>query len=209
MLFYIAVGFGLACAVLTFRHLMHLGRHGVAIAITAVFSIAPGYFAWKTHALEVTLAGAVQQVSGVEDANVDCQGFLREFRLDRNLGEVRYGRDGPSSTAGLRDSVCDNLSDWLSSDKDDPTLDEVIAVHVLTHEAMHVSGIMDERGAECQAMQHDARTAMILGATPEQAQALAVRYYRDVYPNMPSGYRTNGCHEDDEYDLTPGDGVWP
>ena len=210
MLFYVAVTAGLTFSVLLFRQLMGLGRHRVSLVCTAALAVVPGWFAWQTRALELKLAEAVQEISGVPSAEVDCQGFLREFRLDNNLGEVRFGRDGTiSTTAGLRDSVCDHIKAWLDSDKEHPSRDQVIAVHVLTHEAIHVSGVIDERATECQAMQADARTARVLGATPEQAQALAERYYRDVYPHMPNGYRSTGCHENGEYDLSPGDGVWP
>jgi hypothetical protein len=105
--------------------------------------------------------------------------------------------------------VCDNLSDYLGSDKESPTLDQVIAVHVLTHEATHVSGNTDERGTECQAMQRDAEMAEILRASRAQALHLAVRYNVEVYPRMPNGYTTPGCVENGEYDLTPDDGFWP
>jgi len=207
---WIAIACGLAFAVLLYRHLMKMAQHTVLLSITGVLAVVPGWFAWRTHQLEERLADAVQEISGVADAEVDCQGFLREFRLDNNLGEVQFGRDGtPSQTAGLRASVCDHLSDWLDSDKSTPSEDQIVAVHVLTHEAMHVAGITDERSAECQAMQSDARMAESLGATPRQAQTLATRYAMQVYPRMPSGYTSPGCSEDGEYDLTPGDGVWP
>ena len=71
-----------------------------------------------------------------------------------------------------------------------PSIDEVIAVHVLTHEAMHMAGIVDEARAECAAVQRDAQTARLLGASPADATLLAGRYWRTVYPLMPDGYRT-------------------
>lgn len=207
---YVAGFFGMVFAVLLARRLMRIGEHTVSLGLTALLALIPGWFAWQTHQLESQLAEAVQIVSGVPDAEVDCQGFLREFRLDNNLGEVRFGRDGvPSKVAGLRGGVCDNLSDWLSSDKLTPSQDQIIAVHVLTHEAIHVSGLTDERGTECQAMQRDAETAQILGATPEQATMLATRYTNEVYPRMPNGYTTPGCVENGEYDGSPDDGYWP
>lgn len=210
MTLYLALFFGLLFGCFAIRHLMEKGRHPVAMAVTAVLTLVPGWFAWQTHQLESRLAEGVRAISGVSDARVDCQGFLREFRLDNNLGEVRYGRGGTTSnTAGLRDSVCDNLGDWLDSDKATPSLDQVIALHVLTHEAIHVSGNTDERGTECQAMQRDAEMAELLGATPAQAQHLAVRYAVEVYPFMPNGYTTPGCAENGAYDLSPGDGFWP
>ena len=176
----------------------------------AVLAAVPGWFVWQTMQLENELSEAVQVISGRPDATVNCQGFLRGFRLDNNLGEVQRSRDGTMSTqADLRDSVCDNISSYLDSDKSNPSLDQVIAVHVLTHEAMHVAGDANERTTECNAMQADKEMAMQLGATAEQAQALATRYAAEVYPRMPNGYKAPECREDGAWDHTPDDGVWP
>jgi hypothetical protein len=62
----------------------------------------------------------------------------------------------------------------------------VVAVHVLTHEAMHLSG----RLGECAAVQRDAHTARLLGAGPADAAAPAGAYWRNIYPLMPGGYRS-------------------
>ena len=45
-------------------------------------------------------------------------------------------------------------------------------MHVLSHEAMHMTGYTDEAEAECRAMQVDARTARLLGAPEDAARAL-------------------------------------
>ena len=72
-------------------------------------------------------------------------------------------------------------------------MDEVVAVHVLTHESMHMLGITASR-CRVQAMQRDAITAGQLGATPDQALLLARRYWVNIYPNMPDDYRNGDCH---------------
>jgi hypothetical protein len=69
----------------------------------------------------------------------------------------------------------------------------VIAVHVLTHESMHMRGQPDEARAECEAMQRDAETAQLLGATPQEGLALARAYWLQDYPNMPDAYRSGDC----------------
>ena len=74
-----------------------------------------------------------------------------------------------------------------------PSLDEVIAVHVLTHESMHMRGITGEAQAECAAVQRDAQTAWLLGANAADATALARSYWRLVCPRMPDDYRTVDC----------------
>jgi hypothetical protein len=69
----------------------------------------------------------------------------------------------------------------------------VVAVHVLTHESMHMRGLTNEAAAECAALQRDETTAQLLGATAAEARSLARDYWLTVYPDMPSDYRDGGC----------------
>jgi hypothetical protein len=85
----------------------------------------------------------------------------------------------------------------------------VIAVHVLTHEAMHLAGRLIESDADCAAMQRDAWTAQQLGATTEQGQRLAETYWREVYPRMPDAYTSVECAPGELLDESPDDGLWP
>ncbi len=66
-------------------------------------------------------------------------------------------------------------------------------MHVLTHEAMHMAGETAEAVAECRAVQRDARTAELLGATSQQARRLAAAYAGSVLPEMPDDYRSPDC----------------
>ncbi|MGH2697831.1 MAG: hypothetical protein ACRDJL_01355 [Actinomycetota bacterium] len=68
-----------------------------------------------------------------------------------------------------------------------------MAVHVLSHEAIHMSGVSNEAQTECMAMQRDTEMAQLLDAPPRAAGALAIAYWRDVYPSMPAGYRSDEC----------------
>jgi hypothetical protein len=49
-----------------------------------------------------------------------------------------------------------------------------------------MAGRLDESAAECAAVQRDARTARLLGASGGEARALAAAYWRTVYPAMPA-----------------------
>jgi len=80
---------------------------------------------------------------------------------------------------------------------------------VLTHEAMHVAGDRNEASTECRALQHDARTVVLLGGTAEQGSALAQRIATEVYPRMSDEYRSPECRPGGTLDLTPGDATWP
>lgn len=147
-------------------------------------------------------------------AGVHCQRLGEAFTYaGADLGRVSYAEDGSADgPAMVTYETCQHLSDyWRSSaaEKDAPPLEQVIAVHVLTHEARHLAGDRSESETECRALQSDADVARLLGATPRQAQALAVTYAITVYPRMSAAYRTPDCRPDGPLDLTPHDGVWP
>lgn len=146
-------------------------------------------------------------------AGVHCQRLGETFvSSGSDLGHVNFADGTPSGPAVLSYETCNRLAAyWRSSaaEKDAPPLDEVVAVHVLTHESVHLTGSLAESVTECRAVQGDAVVAQRLGATPEQGSALAVRYWTQVYPHLSYDYQTRDCYEDGPMDRTPGDGVWP
>jgi hypothetical protein len=147
-------------------------------------------------------------------AGVHCQRLGETFTYaGADLGRVSYAEDGTADgPAMITYETCQHLSDYWRSgatEKDAPSLEQVVAVHVLTHEARHLAGDRSEAETECRAMQSDADVARHLGATAEQARALAATYATTVYPRMPSDYRTPDCRAEGPLDRTPDDGVWP
>lgn len=93
----------------------------------------------------------------------------------------------------IKREQCGDLSDYLRSDKGNPPMEHVIAVHTLTHEAMHMGGVTSEAETECLAVRHDAEMARLLGASPTGAARLANLYWELHYPRMPDGYRSESC----------------
>jgi hypothetical protein len=162
-----------------------------ALLVLAVLASVPTYLRQseerKLSAVAGTLVGT--------PVKVHCQTFGQEFtQLTPDLGFVRWGGNGvPEHQTYLVHSVCADLRSYLHSDKANPSPAQVIAVHVLTHESMHMRGITSESQAECAAMQRDAVTAQLLGATPAEALALAQRYWRVDYPRMSSTYQSPDC----------------
>lgn len=148
-----------------------------------------------------------RELTGNPDATSVCQRYAPDLLdLSRNAGHVMS--DTPN-VAHLRRTTCYDFFSWLTSDMVDPTREQIVAVHVVVHEAMHVAGEFSEGTAECWAIQRDAEAAEFLGASSEDARALAVSYYTDIYPTMSVDYRSDGCYPDDELDLSPGDGQFP
>jgi len=142
---------------------------------------------------------------------VHCQRLGETFTYaGAELGHVEWDEDGrPIGAALVSYETCGRLAAYADGPKDAPPLEQVIAVHVLTHESMHLAGRLVESDADCAAMQRDAWTAQQLGATAAQGQRLAETYAREVYPRMPDAYTDRACAPDAALDESPGDAVWP
>ena len=118
---------------------------------------------------------------------------------------MRRRADGkPEPWTLIKRDQCRHLAAYARSDKRRPTRDQVVAVHVLTHEAMHLSGRLGEAAAECATVQREAHTARLLGARPSDAAA----YWRNIYPLVPGGYRSGDCRPGGPLDEGLADAPW-
>lgn len=169
---------------------------GLSLVLALCFAVPMLLQARLEHRLEA----AASRVAG-GPVDVYCQDLGEAFvDVGSELGYVAWGPDGiPERSTLLKIEVCADLRAWLGSSKAEPTLDQVVAVHVVTHETMHMAGHTNEARAECAAVQRDAVMAAALGASPVEAQALAQRYWTEVYPRMPDEY-VGGCGAGGTYD---------
>ncbi|MEN0128396.1 MAG: hypothetical protein AAGC49_03065 [Brevundimonas sp.] len=172
----------------------------ISVGLCLALALACAVPLWTAARLEGTLTRAATAVAG-QPVRVHCQTFAQAFTdLGAELGYVRWDQDGkPERSTLIKRDPCADLRHWLASSKHNPSRDQVVAVHVLTHETMHMAGIMNEAQTECAAVQRDAAMAVALGATQAQAEALAKRYWTEIYPNMPGDY-VGGCGAGGEFD---------
>ncbi len=163
----------------------------VAFVLLGVTALSPWFLRAR---LEHRLAGAASTVVG-SSVNVHCQTAGETFTdAGADLGYVAFGSDGvPETKTTIKWEQCRALASFTRSGGIRPSRDEMIAVHVLTHESMHISGIGSEVASECRAMQRDARMARLLGAGRSDARYLASWYWRTVYPHMTPAYRSDDC----------------
>ncbi|MFN2539452.1 MAG: hypothetical protein ABR549_15055 [Mycobacteriales bacterium] len=160
------------------------------LAIVAVAAAVPGV---RRRAEEKRLSGVASVLVGHPVA-VRCQSVGQALAdLGSELGYVKYDAAGrPEARTVIKRDPCGELRKYYSGHRS-LSLDRVIAVHVLTHEAMHMRGLTNEAEAECAAVQRDVTTAQLLGASPAQALELARDYWLTVYPRMPDDYRSGDC----------------
>ncbi len=180
------------------RRVDELGRRRrfpwVSVGLLVVLAVGLAVPGVQRRSEEATLAKVASQLAG-RPVDVRCQTLGQSFvDLGSELGWVPWRADGsPESWTLIKRNQCRDLSDYLGSDKSAPTPNQVVAVHVLTHEAMHLAGHINEAEAECAAVQRDALTATLLGATAAHAQALARQYWTTVYPRLAGDYQTSDC----------------
>ena len=162
-----------------------------ALLILALATVTPRLMRAR---LEHRLAGAASTIVG-SSVDVHCQTAGETFTdAGADLGYVAFGPDGvPAKSTTIKWAQCRALSSYVRSGGLNPSRDEMIAVHVLTHESMHMSGVRSEAESECRAMQRDARMALLLGAARSDARYLASWYWKKIYPRMSPAYRSEDC----------------
>jgi hypothetical protein len=159
---------------------------------------------------EHQLARAVRPVLAGRDAGFGCERVLHGFFSSKGRpGHVWFDASGrPEREAFLSSSTCSGVKDYLR----DPAaagLEQVTAVHIVTHEAEHLAGVRAEDVAECRAIQADAAVLVALGASAQEARAQARSYLAGVYPRLSGEYVSADCVDGGRLDQSPGDGRWP
>ena len=178
----------------------------VGLAMLGLAALTPWFLRMR---LEERLSSAATEIVG-HPVEVHCQSFGQAF-VDAGVefGYVVFASDGrPEPRTLIKRQQCGDLRSYLASDKEAPSHDQIVALHTLTHEAVHMSGIADEAETECVAVQLDARMAALLGAPPDGARAAALGYWSSVYPRMPDGYRSSECGPGGDLDLGAEDAPW-
>lgn len=184
-------------AAMAARAIVRLLRRQAATAFTGVGAVVlwsvlltiGTYHEVRHHDVQAAATAATRHVSENPDATVTCQRVSHDwFRLSNELGFVSWDA---ADTAVLRQSTCANLGAWMYGGRGSDDIAQVTAVHVVSHEAVHVAGILSEAVTECVALELDATVAQYLGADPEQAERLAETYRQVVYPRMGDDYRTD------------------
>lgn len=156
---------------------------------------------YRWYRFETKLAHAVKPIAGDRDITIGCERLFRNFFSSQGYsGHVMFdGNGNPAAEAFLSSSTCSNIKKFM---KDPKTfeLDQIEAVHTLSHEAAHLAGLRNESSAECLALNNDPLVMRELGATVEHGEKLRGLYMKLVYPQLPTEYNSPRCELDDVTD---------
>jgi hypothetical protein len=147
-------------------------------------------------------AGKVAGAIAGHHVRVHCPGPIRRHLFyEISEGRVRFSADGvPNPETNLSGAACTGLRRvldrgaslnleclfWQCSPADTRA---AMALAVLTHEAVHMRGVIDEGATECEAQERVEATALRLGLTPPSAESLAHWMRTDYAELLPEQYR--------------------
>lgn len=145
---------------------------------------------WLSSEQQASLA--VAAISGNPKGKLLCQRFS-EALFDSKPAIAGYVDWTQPDVAVMKWGQCEQLFKWMNSDKINPTEAEISAVHILSHETIHVAGNRNEASTECMAVDTDSVMAQFLGASSAQGNYIASVYFKTIWPYMPAGYQLAGC----------------
>ncbi|MBS3963814.1 MAG: hypothetical protein KGZ80_04830 [Methylomonas sp.] len=108
---------------------------------------------------------------------------------------------------------CASLMDYVAAPQR-ARPEAFFALHLFTHESMHVRGERNEAQTECQAIQRDVRAAMLLGVPEAVARKQALDFYLDSYMSrreqgwMSAQYFSDQCAPGKAMDEVLSDSTW-
>ena len=159
------------------------------------------FFPIRQAFFEHKLAKASASLINHDHVVVECLSKYSGLLHFRAAGFVYRG----SSKINMQGSICKRLRNYLK----DPLYAEwqdLYALHVLTHETMHVAGEYNEPRADCQAYQRNHKMAELLGVRPDIA-ALNGRYlHRHRSPKH--DYYSPACEPGGGFDEKLPHAVW-
>ena len=147
------------------------------------------------------LSAAAEELLGKESVHVDCNSYFDSLFHFNLAGFVYRG----SSTMNLEVRSCKDLKSYLKNPSEASSR-ELFALHVLTHETMHVAGEFNEELADCQAFQRNHKMAELLDVPSNVAAKNAVDIHRTRSKRHP--YYSPQCEPGMDMDEKLPNAVW-
>lgn len=177
------------------------------LLLIGAVALTPLLWGWGERARRVETqrrAGLAASLIAGRPVTVRCPGVIRRrFLFEVNHGTVQFGPDGlPADHTQLAGEACAGLRRIVEQG---PRLDlaclrldacsqadtrVALGVVVLTHEAVHLRGVMDEAKTECEAVKRSPVVAVALGASEASARDIQDWQFSVADERLPERYRT-------------------
>jgi len=173
----------------------------LVVGMLAVVCARPAYKIWS---LEKTLSQHASIFAERPGVTVNCTSVLDSIfdQYDMTRAGSAYIEEG---RIVFHHGWCKHFMSYL----DDPIYvndDEIVSMHVFTHEVMHIRGEYNERKTDCQAIQRNHLLGEQMGIDPFVAKQNAILYYNKLYPKH--SYYNPGCAPGTALDEKLANSVW-
>jgi len=162
-------------------------------------ALACAWQPFKIWRFERHLAANASELADHRPATVHCNTILDTMLDSEQLASGHANLQ--SGEIVFQYGWCERLLDYLAA-PEQADAEDFFALHMFTHESMHVRGEANEAKTECQAIQRDYRVAKMLGVPPELAHKQALAHYQNSYlPRKQQGALSAQYYSDE---CTPG-----
>lgn len=190
---------------LIYRELNSRTPYKPYLVILIILAIASAWVPVRNWFFEKKLTAVAQQLAEGHPASVHCN-TLFDTLFDEELN-VRGHAHPETGDIVIQYPHCNTLMDYISHPRT-ANQDELISLNILTHESMHARGEYNEAKTECQAVQRNYRTAILLGIPHDIAKQNARDYYEQYYLKRNDGYFSKECALDKSLDEHLNDSPW-
>ena len=164
--------------------------------------VACAFVPIRHEVFEQRLADVAEILLARSNVIVDCNSYLEAMF---HLGPAGYVYQG-SNVINLEIRTCRDLQGYLDNPQS-ASYRELWALHILTHEAMHIAGEFNEQLADCQAFQRNHKTAELLGVPKHIAERNAVELHHRR-PTHNKKYYSSECRPGGNMDEQLEGAVW-
>jgi hypothetical protein len=169
------------------------------IPLVSLLFLPLGIMEFRWSLMEAKLGTVVSEISGKKAGTVHCQRLSEAF-FDTKVSVAGHVSSDNPHIAVVNYEQCQQIFSWLERGKKTPSEEQLKALHVFTHESVHVSGEYNEAVTECTAINRDYLTVKALGGSEEDGHHMAMVYYKTVWPDMPKEYILQGCEINPKFD---------
>lgn len=169
------------------------------IPLVSLAFLPLGIMEFRWSLMEAKLGTVVSEISGKKAGTVHCQRLSEAF-FDTKVSVAGHVSSENPHIAVVNYEQCQQIFSWLEQGKKMPNEEQIKALHVFTHESVHVSGEYNEAVTECTAINRDYLTVKALGGSEETGRQMASIYYETIWPKMPKEYILADCKIDATFD---------
>jgi hypothetical protein len=192
--------------ILIFRELTgHLPIYKPYLALLIILALLtawPPYHHWR---VERFLTQVAQTLAENTRARVHCN-TLFDTLFDEEVRVMGHA-DPRTGYIVIQYPFCDTLMTYINQPLN-PDNDALWSFSILTHESMHARGEYNEAKTECETVQRNYRTGLLLGIPDYIAKQNALDFYKNIYLKRTDSYFSKECVPGGALDEHLSDSTW-